>query len=292
MQVLRKLHKKDEGFGLKDGWHLETWKRTLNIQNKKKEWEEKEYSCWYLIQDVTGHVIVSQLKAWNDTVRMCMWLELVMKPIRDRDGKLLLWMDNCGCHKVKCVEDLMIEFGIDLALFPPNMTGQLQPLDLYVNMPIKANTRKLRAKRIVLDFGVFRELLRLNMLKPKADRIEMSFKASKPLLTLGMQDLVNLFGKEFKVDKFMTGIKNTFIKVGISPMNDVGTPIFKQYKVDELTGTTLMYPTNSIESEQYEVRDVINLYLDEDSDDSDDDNDPDDDGWNWGEAYDAFNDDL
>jgi hypothetical protein len=134
MQVSKILHKKDDGFGPSNGWRFATWNRKLNMQDKEGAWHENDCWCHYLIHNITGIVIVSQVKAWNDTIRMCMWLDLVMKPIRDKAGKLLLWMDNCGCNKVKCVEDLMKELDILLALFPPNMTGTLQPLDLYVNI--------------------------------------------------------------------------------------------------------------------------------------------------------------
>lgn len=273
MQVLKKLHKMDDGFGLSNNWHFKTWNRKLNIQDKKGNWHENDYWCHYLVHGTTGNVIVSQVKAWNDTIRMCMWLDLVMKPIRDRAGKLLLWMDNCGCHKVKCVEDLMKELDILLALFPPNMTGTLQPLDLYVNMPIKSNTRKLRARRIVDDFGEFKEQVALENLKPINDRVDISFKARKPLLTLGMHDLVNLFNNEFKDEKFQKGIKNCFIKVGITPMNDVGVPIFRKYKADDNSGSSINPPPCSLvlNKQSDEVRRAIELVLDEDSDDDEDD---------------------
>ena len=50
----------------------------------------------YYLKHINGHVITSKYKAWNDTVRMMMWLELILGPIIARHQKSLLWSDNCG----------------------------------------------------------------------------------------------------------------------------------------------------------------------------------------------------
>ena len=50
----------------------------------------------YYLKHINGHVITSKYKAWNDTVRMMMWLELILGPIKARHQKSLLWSDNCG----------------------------------------------------------------------------------------------------------------------------------------------------------------------------------------------------
>ena len=91
---------------------------------------------------------------------MIMWLELIMLPLKTRLGKLLIWFDNCGCHKTAIVQDYIEEIGIDVAYLPPNMTAVLQVLDLVVNGPLKAHVRQLRAKRLVRSFKNFMELYR------------------------------------------------------------------------------------------------------------------------------------
>ena len=120
----------------------------------------EDHKCWYMTHDQTNHVITSQHKAWNDQVRMTMWLELIMLPIKMRLGKLLIWFDNCGCHKAAIVQDYIEEIGIDVAYLPPNMTAILQVLDLVVNGPHKAHVRQLRAKRLVRSFKEFMEFYR------------------------------------------------------------------------------------------------------------------------------------
>ena len=56
-------------------------------------------------------MITSQYKAWNNTVRMAMIADLVWVLIKRRDGKMMLWMDNCGPHKTTAIEELLEELG-------------------------------------------------------------------------------------------------------------------------------------------------------------------------------------
>ena len=81
-------------------------------------------------------MITSQCKAWMDTVRMAMMIDLIWKPINDTDGGMLVWMDNCGSHKTAAIEALLTFLKIYVALFPKTMTAILQMLDLIVNGPI------------------------------------------------------------------------------------------------------------------------------------------------------------
>lgn len=74
---------------------------------------------------------------------MIMWLETVVKPLKEKLGKLMIWFDNCGCHKTSIVDDVIQELDVQIACFPPNLTGVLQVLDLVVNGPLKAHTQKI-----------------------------------------------------------------------------------------------------------------------------------------------------
>lgn len=105
------------------------------------------HKCWYFINSITGHVITSQNKTWNDTVRMVIWLDTIVQPLKLKLVKLMLWFDNCGCHQTTVVDDVINVFGLQVACLPPNMTGVLQVLDLVVNGPLKAHTRNLRGAR-------------------------------------------------------------------------------------------------------------------------------------------------
>jgi hypothetical protein len=81
-----------------------------------------------------------------------MWVKLVLAPIKTRDGKLLLWQDNCESHCTPAIRYMMHELGVDEAFYPNNMTSILQVLDLVDNIPIKRHTRTLHAERIVEAF--------------------------------------------------------------------------------------------------------------------------------------------
>ena len=85
-----------------------------------------------------------------------MWFEIVMKPLKDRIGKMLLWCDNCGSHKTTCVYETIEKIGVDVAFLPKNMTGELQVLDRVVNGPLKAHIRKSRANTLYKSFQEYK----------------------------------------------------------------------------------------------------------------------------------------
>lgn len=288
MKVIQDLHKRDDGFGASNGWKLLKWTKKLTIYNKKKVPEEAVHMVWYIIHETTGNVITSQYKAWNDTVRMCMWLELVMMPIQERDGKLMLWMDNCGCHKTFAVEEMMKALQMDVACLPPNMTHILQVPDLVVNGPLKAYTRNLRAFRIVEYFKGFRLEYIENDKIPIENRKKMKFTPPKPTMVEGIQDLIKLFEGDFKLPKFKQSIARSFVNTGTAP-SPLDNFTFKEYCSNDMlvgtTGTTNIIPKGtqpSVRDESEFIQEAFNLYLDEDADDDDDDN------IDWNEVSDLF----
>ena len=231
MRVLDNLHTK-LGYRKEDNWKLETWEKELELGGVKKT-----HICKYLINSVTGHVIASQHKAWNDQVRMIMWFDLVILPIKIIFGKMLLWVDNCGSHKTPLVRNYVIFHGIDVVYLPPNMTSELQVLDLVVNGPLKAHIRKLRAKRIVASFRNY--LLE----REKDDKIG-SFEAPKPDIKEGVADLFNLFAVNFREEKFIEGVKNSFINSGtvFQLCEESNTLKFKEYIIENNCGSIPIIP--------------------------------------------------
>ena len=83
MKVISELFKK-EGFRAEDGWVKDIWEKSLTIKGVNAL-----HRCTYIRHTVTGHVITSQCKAWNDTTRMVMYFELVMRPIEVQKSKLM-----------------------------------------------------------------------------------------------------------------------------------------------------------------------------------------------------------
>ena len=240
----------------------------------------EDHKCWYMIHDQTNHVITSQLKAWNDQVRMIMWLELIMLPLKNRLGKLLIWFDNCGCHKTDVVQKYIGEIGIDVAYLPPNMAAILQVLDLVVNGPLKSHVRQLRAKRIVRSFKEFKELYDHDLENNEGKRENLTFVPPKPEMIQAVLDLFELFEKGFKEEKFRNGIKSSFIKTGTMPATSTDADVYKfvEYTVDSICGTMKSILPKGTKVADAVVpatngdivfEEAINLFLDAEDDDKD-----------------------
>ena len=242
MRVIQDLHKKNQGFGKDDKWDLILWSKELTIKGVTNT-----HACYYIINKDTGHVITSQYKAWNDTVIMIMWLETVVKPIKERLGKLMIWFDNCGCHKTSMVDDVIGELGVQIACLPPNMTGVLQVLDLVVNGPLKAHTRNLRGARIVESFKAFKKQYVEESAKDVHERTLPVFQPPKPEMLQGIKDLFDLIAGGFKEAKFAEGVKRSFISTGCVPLDDsdVSQPIFQPYSKHTICGTMKVIPTGT-----------------------------------------------
>lgn len=250
MKVIPELFKKD-GFKAEDGWEICTWAKELTIKGVTAL-----HKCTYLRHTVTGHVIASQVKAWNDTTRMVMWFELVMKPIKDRLGKLMIWCDNCGSHKTSSVKEVIVETMIDVAFLPPNMTGELQVLDLVVNGPIKAHIKNKRAMRLYECFQEFKKDRLANMELPLDQRKNIEFTPPKPTMREGMKDLILLFQEQFTEEKFQRCINASFIKTGTLPQEseDISAPLtFVIYEKAASSGTLSVIPQGTLEFESETV---------------------------------------
>lgn len=277
MTVIVNLHKKNDGFGSRDGWHLILWQKNMTINGVTAD-----HSCYYIINKETGAVITSQHKAWNDTVRMIMWLEIIIKPLKEKLGKLLIWFDNCGCHKTDLVEDVINNLQIQVACLPPNMTGVLQVLDLVVNGPLKAHSRKLRGSRIVASFQDFAKLYNLESQKNPEERKLLLFEPPKPCMFQGINDLFELFATGFRKAEFQSGVVRSFISTGCLPLhnttnNDID---FVSYTKQKVCGTMKIIPSGTrdylvkvnriadepVIDENQEIIRAMNAFLDYDSD--------------------------
>lgn len=268
MRVISDMHKKNDGFGEKHGWNLVLWQKELCFKSITAM-----HKCYYIINRNTGEVITSQYKAWNDSIRMIMWLEIVVTPLKERLGKLMIWFDNCGCHKTDIVDIAIDRLGVQVACLPPNMTGVLQVLDLVVNGPIKAHTRNLRGAKIVAAFGEFKKMYDIEMRKSVLERTLLVFEPPKPEMLEAIQDLFDLFATGFREPKFVQGIVRSFISTGCMPINcqDLSNIVFQPYTKEKTSGTINLSKLGATSfvttSESIEVASAINAMLDYDSDD-------------------------
>ena len=244
MTVVRDFHKKD-GFTTADGWMLKEWSKELEINGNTDM-----HKVLYLIHERTGHVITSQVKAWNDTVRMILWFEVVIKPIKERLGKMLIWCDNCGSHKTTSVMKAIREIGVDVVFLPKNMTGELQVLDLVVNGPLKAHIRTNRANRLYKSFQSYKEATAIDSALPAHLRKKLDFNPPKPTQLEGIKDLILMFEEQFTEEKFKSCINRTFIKTGTLPIDteEYTEQIkFIKYEKVALCGTMKMIPHGTLD---------------------------------------------
>ena len=247
MTVISKLHKV-EGFTERDGWKKKCWEKSLTIKGKTDI-----HKIIYIVHDTSHHIITSQVKAWNDTTRMVMWYEILIKPIKERLGKMLLWCDNCGSHKTSSVRDVIEEIGIDVAFLPRNMTGELQVLDLVVNGPLKAHIRNNRANRLYSNFQKYRVDRAADSLLPVSERQNVGFNPPKPTQVEGMKDLIKLFEEQMTEDRFRASIKRSFLKTGTLPTihdDPSQSPTFAEYHKESVCGTMSCVPVGTSNSYQ------------------------------------------
>ena len=110
------------------------------------------HKVWYLKHESTKHIITSQFKAYMDTIRMLMYIELVVAEYMRDAGltEFFLWMDNYSAHNTLAVQRMLDKYNILTPLYPPKMTPILQVCDLHINAPIKRKERSLRAQRSAL----------------------------------------------------------------------------------------------------------------------------------------------
>lgn len=118
-----------------------------------------------------GHIVTCQTSAWNDTTRMMMYTDLILKKASDEaisrhhfvrgnkwssGRKIFLWMDGFSAHKGEDISRVMKNAEVEVAFYPPNMTGYLQVLDLVVNKTIKEKCRLIRGAEIADAFKTFK----------------------------------------------------------------------------------------------------------------------------------------
>ena len=71
--MVKSLYEKNQGFGWDDGWVRDIWTWEEIVDGKLTL-----HKVWYIKHSVTKHIITSQHKAYMDTIRMLMYIELVV----------------------------------------------------------------------------------------------------------------------------------------------------------------------------------------------------------------------
>jgi hypothetical protein len=220
----------------------------MEFESKKKKYSEVQ-KVKYIINKNTGNIVTSQHRAWNDTVRMAMWLELCAKPAMQKycpqGNNILLWMDNCRIHHTNSIASITKDNGINMAYYPENMTAYLQVMDLVVNGPIKRHIRESNALRI---FNAFQEY-KANIQTSDSD-IRTPFEYPKIRCEDGLKDLFDLYNDGFKDAKFRDSIAKCFISTGTIPIQD---DQFNSFNMKKTTNSILAFAPSDIASLKTEI---------------------------------------
>ena len=87
-----------------------------------------------------------QPKAWFDEATMLDWVDGVLKPYVAMApvGIIpILFLDLFKVHLLGSVANAIQGLGVELEIIPPGCTGLVQPIDVGINKPFKANMRKI-----------------------------------------------------------------------------------------------------------------------------------------------------
>jgi hypothetical protein len=172
-----------------------------------------------------------------------MWIDVQAGPTAKRlDRRFFIVWDNCGPHNAVAVQSMLAAHGLQSANLPPNMTDELQVMDLVVNGPLKAAIRRHRSDQLYTEFQVYKTKFDAELSKPEAQRNLPMWAPPKPTLAQGLCTLFNTAGGELRTPKFAEGLVRSFRSVGLARdpatlLSDAapGTvPSFRQYSRDRL----------------------------------------------------------
>ena len=74
------------------------------------------------------------------------WVDYVLKPyVATAPVGIIpiLFLDSFKVHLLGSVADAIQGLGVELEIIPPGCTGLVQPIDVGINKPFKANMRKI-----------------------------------------------------------------------------------------------------------------------------------------------------
>ncbi len=105
------------------------------------------------MNETKGYVIVSQSKAWMNSAKFSMYMDLILCKSTEKEEKLFLWLDNCSSHRAyNLTEKLKQISSLQFAFLPENTIDNLQPLDLEINGPLKNKTKKKMKHKLLDEF--------------------------------------------------------------------------------------------------------------------------------------------
>lgn len=173
----------------------------------------------FLYNPETLDIITVQNSAWNDASTMILHIEMQLKPYKEKhftNKDCLLIVDNVSFHKTNEVQLAFQAAGWIVKYLPPNMTDELQPMDLVVNAVVKEELRKYRISQ-ALDY--------IPKFKAKLHSYNSGWLKNVPMPTFdpptpnyvdGVIQMHRLYETRFKDPKFQASLKKSFEDVGLT----------------------------------------------------------------------------
>jgi hypothetical protein len=214
MRVISNLHK-EVGFRKEDGWTEQVWEKII-VEPESKSYVT--HRVRYIFHRDNFHVITSQVNAWNDQIRMLMYVD-----------KLCLWMDNFKVHATDANLNNMILNGIYPAFYPENMTDKLQVCDSVVNALIKSTLKKLRAS--ITYEAMQQSRSSFDSLSPE-QQCDYVLQIPKPKISDALQSVIQLINPcgPFHTNKFMKSVQDCFVSTGCAPIDGDLSKGFRKYQ--------------------------------------------------------------
>ena len=216
--LLRVFNSKEPG-----NWTLHNWTRELDFGKGRKSYFRK-----YLINR-SGDVITLQNNAWMDSAGCVFWLDHVVVPWAQANGRrpVIVW-DNFHPH-LSCMEvirsgQVTLPVEIKFEVLPPRCTRVLQVMDLVVNATLKAAMRRLRLGRLFVDFQNWRHDYAVAVSNDKP-----VFEPPQISECDGVLDLLKAASVAFSSPTFQSGMTRAFVKVGLLPLPHATGTLYQLY---------------------------------------------------------------
>jgi hypothetical protein len=183
----------------------------------------KDYFRPY-IQHQNLDLITVQHKAWNDQVGQLLRIEKQLKPYKQKlspeaQTKFLMVYDNVSFHNTNQVVNAFQAADWFVKNWAPNMTDELQPMDLVENKVFKSAMRDYRASQIYDYLQEFRSALCefyqrkgmgiANTEEPIWTPPKTTYKQTVPLV-------FKVLDEKYADPKFVTSLKTCFVSVGLA----------------------------------------------------------------------------